>query len=118
MLVINATVLSSGDQLVAPTFRVVYSFSIENGCTSRFKILLVICFGSVIACAEAGADCANRDVEARRIVASENCLDMAVEFTTEIRNSRMKPQRTRRNTKVRIWLLDLLRDTSCPFWLI
>ena len=86
MLVTNATVLLSGDQLVPPTNRVVYSFSIENGWTSRFRTLLVICFGSVMGCA--GTDnevCAIIDDEQRKIAANENSFNIGLEFTTKPR---------------------------------
>src|SRR6266478_945718 len=48
----NAMVLPSGDQVVAPTDRVMYSRSMERLCwfCSTFALgLLVICLGSVIA---------------------------------------------------------------------
>src|SRR5262245_52086278 len=84
MLVMNATVWLSADQLVPPTNRVVYSFSIDNGWTSRFRTLLVICLGSVIGCAGGDEEvCAMIDNEKRKIAANENSLNIALEFTTE-----------------------------------
>ena len=86
MFVTKATILSSGDQLVAPMFRVLYSFSTEKGCTSRFKTLLVICFGSVIASAAADANCDSRDADQRKTATNERSLNIAVEFTTATRS--------------------------------
>src|SRR5215813_13951539 len=83
MLVMNATVLLSADQLVPPTNRVVYSFAIENGWTSRFSTLLVICLGSVIGCAGRHEEvCAMIDDEKRKMAANENNLNIALVFTT------------------------------------
>src|SRR5438270_13637084 len=50
MLVTKAIDLPSRAHVLPPMNRVLYSFSIDCGCTSRVRTLLSICFGPVIAC--------------------------------------------------------------------
>ena len=98
----NAICFPSGDQAASPTMRDMYSFSIENGCTSRLRILLVTSFGSVMGREDALADCAYDDAASRRIKKSDRrsaiCVRPAA-ILIEDENTGMKPQRTRRITK-------------------
>src|SRR5581483_2014913 len=84
MFVTNATCLPSGDQLVAPTTRVMYSFSMEKGCTSLLSTLLVICLGSVTGTVIGGAEVADSEkAEEQKISATKsNSLGICDEFTT------------------------------------
>src|SRR5438477_3779800 len=98
MLAMNTTLLLSGDQLEPPPNRELYSFSIENGCTSRFNTRLVICWGSVTASiaaevGEVGADCAIRDKEQKIVVIRSSFTDSAVDLTGERRRIAGQGQR-------------------------